>query len=61
MIQYGVLRAPGNYGYNWSRTALGYTNSTTADTNDLYFNNAIVNPSNLNGRFVGFPLRCLAD
>lgn len=61
MIQYGVLRAPGNYGYNWSRTALGYTNSTTAEAQDFYFNNASINTSNQNGRYVGFPIRCLAD
>ncbi len=54
----GVLRNAGHNADYWSSRAGAYTSSTSATAYNLEFNTAM-NPSNLNNRWYGFPLRCL--
>ena len=56
-ISNSKLRFSGQDGYDWS--SMSY--STTNGAYYLNFSGSGVSPSNLNDRWFGFPLRCLAS
>jgi len=50
----GYINMTGKSGYNWSGTARPSSNAY-----DLYVGSTDINASSNNGRWYGFPLRCL--
>ena len=49
----------GRNGFGWSRSSVAYSSATSATAYNLDFNPSGVNPSPNNGRWAGFPVRCL--
>ena len=59
-LGHGSLRAFGVDGYGWSRSAMAYRSATWANAYNLGANASGVYPSSgPNGRWVGYPVRCL--
>lgn len=60
-LHYGSLRSFGIYGYDWSSSSVASTSVASATAYYLGFYASGVYPSGgPNGRWYGFPVRCLA-
>jgi len=54
-IENGSLKYIGSFGYYWSRTT-----SSNTGTYDLFFYSSNVDPTDLNARYNGYSIRCVA-
>ncbi len=58
-LKHGTMRYLSFHGRIWSQSSSSYTSATDTSAHDLFFDSLGINPSIIDYRWFGFPVRCL--